>query len=73
MPTATPAAIVTPDGPPRYTVQPGDTLATIARQFETTVEAIIALNQLADPNQIEVGQQLVLPAPGGTAAPADGP
>lgn len=56
----------TPDTTARYTVQRGDTLAALAARFDTTVEAIVALNNLADPNSIEVGQQLLLPPPAGT-------
>lgn len=44
-----------------YTVQPGDTLTTIARRYNTTVDAIVALNNLASPNQILVGQVLLIP------------
>jgi LysM repeat protein len=44
-----------------YTVQPGDFLAKIASQFGTTWQAIAALNHLADPNLIHVGQVLLIP------------
>jgi murein DD-endopeptidase MepM/ murein hydrolase activator NlpD len=45
-----------------YTVQPGDTLFSIARRFGTTVEELVELNNLADPRVIRVGQQLLVPA-----------
>jgi len=45
-----------------YTVQPGDTLTNIARRYNTTVDAIVALNRLASPNQILVGQVLLIPS-----------
>jgi LysM repeat protein len=61
---ATPEA--TADGFERYVVQRGDTLAAIAIRFDTTVDAIVTLNDLTDPNAIEVGQELRIPA----AAPA---
>ena len=48
-----------------YVVQPGDTLNSIARQFNTTVGALIQLNGIANPNQIFVGQTLILPGTGG--------
>jgi LysM repeat protein len=57
-----------------YTVVPGDTLSAIAERFGTTVDALVALNHIADPNLIYPGQVLVVggtPAPG-TAAPAPG-
>jgi LysM repeat protein len=44
-----------------YTVQAGDTLAGIASLFNSTVDDIIAENDLEDPNSIFVGQQLVIP------------
>lgn len=59
----------TPD-PPRpgvspdrelYLVQPGDTLSAIAAQFQTTVEAIQALNPGVDPQRLAVGQPLWIP------------
>ena len=45
----------------RYTVRRGDTLSRLARQFDTTVQAIVELNALADPNRIYVGQILKIP------------
>jgi LysM repeat protein len=59
-PTAAPAA---PAAPRTYTVQPGDTLLSIARQFNTTVTAIVEANNLT-PQQadaLRVGQKLVIP------------
>jgi lysozyme len=44
-----------------YTVQPGDTLYAIAIKFSTTVPALVAANNIANPNLIQVGQVLVLP------------
>ncbi|MCS6820901.1 MAG: LysM peptidoglycan-binding domain-containing protein [Microscillaceae bacterium] len=41
----------------RYVVQAGDTLATIARQFGTTIEAIQRTNQLVN-DRLQVGQLL---------------
>lgn len=51
--------------PPRtplvYTVVPGDTLFQLANLFGTTVAAIAAANNITDPNQIFVGQRLIIP------------
>ncbi len=47
--------------PPRHVVQPGDTLAAIAQQYGSTVEALVAANGLADPDRIHVGQVLAAP------------
>ncbi|MFR1760331.1 MAG: LysM peptidoglycan-binding domain-containing protein, partial [Christensenellaceae bacterium] len=41
-----------------YTVQAGDTLSALAARFGTTVESIVSLNDIADPNRITTGQQL---------------
>ncbi|MDP9313838.1 MAG: LysM peptidoglycan-binding domain-containing protein [Chloroflexota bacterium] len=62
IPTPTPAGL--------YIVRPGDTLSKIADAFETTVDEIIAINGIADPNRIEVGQQLIIPSLAKGASPA---
>jgi murein DD-endopeptidase MepM/ murein hydrolase activator NlpD len=46
---------------PVYVVQSGDTLGTIARRFGVTVEEIQTLNNITDPNALNVGQQLAIP------------
>ena len=53
--------------PPRapgseYIVQEGDTLFDIAVTFDTTFEEILALNSLLNPNALDVGQVIFLPA-----------
>jgi len=53
IPTATPIGL--------YIVKPGDTLNSIADSFTTTVDEIIAYNNIADPNAIAAGQQLIIP------------
>ena len=64
---------VEPDAPPteqadlltfQYTVQPGDTLLSIAIKYETEVETIRDLNTL-DSDDIAVGQPLYIPYVGG--------
>jgi LysM repeat protein len=44
-----------------YTVQAGDTLFSIARRFGVTVQAIVEANNLANPDSLSIGQQLVIP------------
>lgn len=44
-----------------YTVQPGDTLFSIARANNTCVSAIMSANNIADANRIFVGQTLTIP------------
>ncbi len=46
-----------------YIVRSGDTLYSIARRFGVTVQALQQRNNLANPNDIKVGQQLIIPAP----------
>lgn len=60
-PTAPP--VITPAVPEvRYhTVQTGETVWDIATQYEVTLEALVAANELADPNRLEPGQRLVIP------------
>ncbi|MCA9984964.1 MAG: LysM peptidoglycan-binding domain-containing protein [Anaerolineales bacterium] len=54
-----------------YTVQPGDTLSGLARQFGTTVNEIVAANNITNPNFIVVGQVLTIPD-GATNPPSGG-
>lgn len=50
-----------------HVVQRGDTLYHIARQFNTTIDAIAALNGLSNPNSLFVGQRLLVPNAESTA------
>jgi LysM repeat protein len=52
-----------------YSVRPGERLADVAAFFGTTVDAIVALNGLTDPNLVVAGQRLVVPAPPANTAP----
>jgi LysM repeat protein len=53
-PSPTPAGL--------YIVRQGDTLTAIAEQYGTTVEEIMAANNLSDPNALQVGQALIIPS-----------
>jgi LysM repeat protein len=70
-----PSGVAPPPPPPgqttTYIVQRGDTLSVIARRYGTTVNDIVALNGLMNPNLIYVGQQLQIPGQGTTAPPTD--
>ena len=80
VPTATPfpvqpsptivaaASDTAPQQPATYIVEPGDSLSVIAERFGTTVEALMAANEIADGATIFVGQELKLPS----ADPAEG-
>lgn len=45
-----------------YKVQSGDTLFSIAKKFNVKMDDIIKLNNLEDPNKLQVGQELKIPA-----------
>lgn len=86
--TAAPTTTTTTTEPDQvHVVESGETLGAIAQRYGTTVQAIAEANELADPNVLAVGQELVIPnaatsdttdttaAPGDTTdttAPADG-
>lgn len=48
-----------------YTVQPGDTLWSIAQDYGVSMEGIVAVNYLNNKDVLSVGQQLEIPAMGG--------
>lgn len=43
-----------------HVVRPGETLYHIAREYGTTVDMLVALNELDDPNRLRVGQRLLV-------------
>ena len=47
-----------------YTVQSGDTLSGIAAKYGTTVNTLVSLNGISNPNLIYVGEVLKIPATG---------
>jgi LysM repeat protein len=48
-----------------HTVQPGETLSSIALRYGTTWQAVAQANSLSNPNQIYVGQKLKIPTTSG--------
>lgn len=52
-----------------YQIQPGDTLETIAAEFNSTAEAIAELNGIEDPNSIDIGQIILVPVNIATPTP----
>jgi len=55
-----------------YVVQSGDTLGSIAEQFDLPVEDIMKANGLTEPDVLDVGQALVIPV-GGFVFPMETP
>ncbi|WP_139905134.1 glycoside hydrolase family 18 protein [Clostridium thermarum] len=47
-----------------HVVQPGQTILQIARLYNSTIAAIVGANELENPNQLVVGQTLVVPIVG---------
>jgi LysM repeat protein len=61
------SAAVWAEGETTYVVQRGDTLWRLAQRFGTSVDELVHLNDIRNPDLIFVGQVLVLPAPAGEA------
>lgn len=55
-----------PSGSFPYTIRSGDTLFNLAMRYNTTVEAIMAINPGIDPNNLQIGQRICIP---GSQAP----
>jgi len=55
-----------------HTVQRGETLASIARRYGTTWQAIAQANSLVNPSQIYAGQKLKIPTSGGSTSGSTG-
>ncbi len=75
-PTATPTATPTPIPPARtYKVRQGDTLASIAKEFGISLQALLEANNLTERAVIRPGDTLLIPiatptpTPTGTATP----
>ncbi len=72
IPTATETLVPTPT-PSVYRVQPNDTLFGIALQLGVSLADLMELNDLTESSVLDVGQVLLVPTPGGPAAPTDTP
>ncbi len=44
-----------------HRIEPGETLGGIARLYGVTVEALVVANDIADPNRIRAGRELIIP------------
>jgi RHS repeat-associated protein len=52
----------------KHTVSSGETLGKIANQYNSSIEELMDLNHLNDPNMIGVGQELLVPGASGSIA-----
>lgn len=77
--TPTPVPTETPTSPPTatpipgrttYKVKSGDTLSSIADQFGISWQDLASANGLNSRSTLRVGQELIVPLPGGSQAPA---
>jgi len=70
LPTVTPLpGTLFPGQEIEYRVQPGDSLESIAAQFNSTAEAIATRNEIEDLNAIGVGDLLIIPVNIATPTP----
>lgn len=59
-------------GTTHHRVRPGETLSTIARRYQTTIEALASLNNIHQTNFIVAGAMLKVPQTGTTTIQEDG-
>jgi hypothetical protein len=57
-----------------YIVQSGDTMSKIAKKFHLTLQALIDANkQIANPDRLKIGDQVIIPVPAASTPPAGSP
>jgi LysM repeat protein len=71
VPVVQPTAVSGGEGQVQHTVQPGETLSSIAQRYGTTVEALVQANSLAS-TSLYVGQVLIIPASSGSSGGTSG-
>ncbi len=54
----------TPAEPTYYVVQPGDTLGSIASEFDVSLEDLMRANGITNPDYVQVSQELLVPIGG---------
>lgn len=71
--TPTPSPELTPEPQPFiHVVQPGEYLTLIADVYDVSVEDILALNDIKNPNRIRAGRELLIPGYGIRPSPSPG-
>jgi LysM repeat protein len=74
LPVATPVPPIDPTIITQpYVVQRGDSLWLIANRYGTTIDTLVKLNGIANPNRIQVGQVIQVPVPEGSFTPTATP
>jgi len=71
-PTSPPSSGGQQGGEVIHVVQRGETLTSIARKYNTSVQAISQANGISNPSQIYVGQRLKIPTSGGSSGGSSG-
>ncbi len=59
-----PTSAPTPAEPTVYIVQPGDTLSSIARKYDISMEDLMRANDIANADYVQLGQELKIPIGG---------
>lgn len=75
VPASTPLPTPTPTSTPEafiYVVREGDTLGSIASEFGITWQEIDAVNELENPNVLNIGQQIEIPQDAPVVLNSDG-
>lgn len=65
MATTSTGVPTTTGAPQKYTVQSGDTLYRIAERFSLSAPALVALNNIKNPDNVPAGTELLLPPSNG--------
>jgi LysM repeat protein len=73
---STPSLVPTPIPEPTpqiYVIKSGDTLSSIAREFNVTLDALLEANKdrISNPNRINVGDEIIIPLPETEEVPAE--
>lgn len=71
--TSPPTATAEPTRFLAHIVKAGENLTSIATDYGTTVEAIVAANHIEDPRSLRTGQELIIPLAGSVGGPTSVP